>query len=262
MTDCTLTETDVSNAEEMVEALKPMLVATNIMCEEKCPTISIIAPLHAQLLRDTSSTTEDSPLVREIKAAINQDLSKRYQSVKEKELLYLSSALDPRFKSLLFMSPQEMQDTYSKLVLKATALKEDAEVPLELPHTETENNEVTPPSPKKRKSALVNLLGQTFEKDATFFSASTSIAEREIKQYQDAPSLPLTEEDPLLWWKSQAHVYPLLAKLAQQHLCIPGTSVPAERIFSTAGDIISIQRSSLTSDHADQLIFLKKNMVI
>ncbi|XP_026077434.1 uncharacterized protein LOC113055372 [Carassius auratus] len=115
VTDCALTENDISSAEEMVEAFRLMLVATNIMCEEKNPTISVVAPLHAQLLRDTTRTEEDSPLVREIKGVINQDLSKRYQSEVEKDLLRMSSALDPRFKSLLFLSPEEVQDTYAKL---------------------------------------------------------------------------------------------------------------------------------------------------
>ncbi len=38
-------------------------------------------------------------------------------------------------------------------------------------------------------------------------------------------------------------------------LCIPGTSVPAERVFSTAGDIVNAQRSVLRPYHVDQLIF-------
>lgn len=226
------------------------------MFEEKNPTISVVAPLHAQLLRDTTSTEEDSPLVRETKGAINQDLSKRYQSEVVKDLLHMSSALDPRFKSILFLSPEEVQDTYAKLQSKAAALKEDdpcGDVQGDLEEEET-------CAAKKRKSALVDLLGQTFKK-TSYVSSATSIAEKEIKQYQDAPSLPLTE-DPLLWWKSQQHVFPLLSKLVHMHLCIPGTSVAAERVFSTAGDIISAQRSSLTPEHADQLLFLKKNMNI
>ncbi|XP_026117915.1 zinc finger BED domain-containing protein 1 [Carassius auratus] len=259
VTDCALTENDISSAEEMVEAFRPMLVATNIMCEEKNPTISVVAPLHAQLLRDTTSTEEDSPLVREIKGAINQDLSKRYQSEVEKDLLRMSSALDPRFKSLLFLSPEEVQDTYAKLQSKAAALKEDDPVPCGDVQGDLEEEETC--TAKKRKSALVDLLGQTFKKTSYVSTSATSIAEKEIKQYQDAPSLPLTE-DPLLWWKSQQHVFPLLSKLAHMHLCIPGTSVAAERVFSTAGDIISAQRSSLTPEHADQLLFLKKNMNI
>ncbi|KAK7919245.1 hypothetical protein WMY93_010529 [Mugilogobius chulae] len=264
VTDCALTESDISSAEEMVEALRPMLVATNIMCEEKNPTISVIAPLHAQLLRDTTTTEEDSPLVREIKRSINQDLSKRYQSEVEKDLLRMSSALDPRFKSLLFLSPEEVQETYTKLQSKAAALREDDPVPcgdVQGDFEEEEPQSSQTSTTKKRKSALVDLLGQTFKKTSYGTTSATSIAEKEIKQYQDSPSLPLTE-DPLLWWKSQQHVFPLLSKLAHMHLCIPGTSVAAERVFSTAGDIISAQRSSLTPEHADQLLFLKKNMNI
>lgn len=122
-TDCSLTETDIANAEEIVQALKPMMVATKIMCEEKSPTISVIAPLHAQLLNETVCITEeDSPLVKEIKNTINQDLSKRYNSTKEKDYLYISSALDPRFKSLLFLSPADVQEIYSKVVSEAATL--------------------------------------------------------------------------------------------------------------------------------------------
>lgn len=189
--------------------------------------------------------------------------------MEEKELLYVSSALDPRFKSLLFLSLQEVQETYSKLLSKAVALQEEEQLLLEqpqgdteeLPHTSENNKEdCTAQSPKRRKSALLDLLGQTFKNTSSTHSESVvSVAEKEIKQYQNVPSLPLTE-DPLLWWKSQEHVYPLLSKLAQMHLCIPGTSVAAERVFSTAGDVISIQRSLLTPEHADQLIFLKKNL--
>ncbi|XP_060764594.1 E3 SUMO-protein ligase ZBED1-like [Neoarius graeffei] len=262
---CTLNETDISNVEQVVQALKPMLVATNIMCEEKSPTISIIAPLHAQLLNDTTSTIEDSSLVKEIKTAIHQDLSKRYDSMEEKTILYISSALDPRFKSLQFLLPQDIQDTHAKLVEMAAALKEDADleesqvspIPSD-DSTEQQTTETSAHTPKKRRSALADLLGQTFKTTQHQLSA-TSIAETEVKQYLDAPSLPLTD-DPLHWWKAHAQAYPLLAKLAQRHVCVPGTSVPAERIFSTAGDIISSQRSCLTSEHADQLLFLKKNM--
>ncbi len=41
---------------------------------------------------------------------------------------------------------------------------------------------------------------------------------------------------------------------------IPVTSVPSERVFSTAGDILSAQRACLKAKHVDMIIFLKKNM--
>ncbi|KAJ8251002.1 hypothetical protein GJAV_G00216060 [Gymnothorax javanicus] len=204
---CTLNETDISNTEQVVQAVKPMLVATNIMCEEKSPTISIIAPLHAQLLSDTTSTTEDSSLVREIKTTIHQDLSKRYDSVEQKNILHISSALDPRFKSLQFLLPQNVQDTYARLMEMAAALKEDADDESQVSPTPTEDKEgsteqqapeTSAHTPKKkRKSALADLLRQTFKTTHHRLSAS-SIAETEVKQYLDAPPLPLTD-DPLHW---------------------------------------------------------------
>ena len=50
--------------------------------------------------------------------------------------------------------------------------------------------------------------------------------------------------------------FPTLAKLARHYLCVPATSVPAERIFSIAGLVISNKRSSLTPENADMLTFL------
>ena len=75
------------------------------------------------------------------------------------------------------------------------------------------------------------------------------------------PAIPLSQ-NPLTWWQVHAEDFPLLAGLAKQYLCIPGTSVPSERVFSTAGDIVSAQRSCLTPQHVDQLLFLQKNYTI
>ena len=37
------------------------------------------------------------------------------------------------------------------------------------------------------------------------------------------------------------------------------TTVASERLFSSAGNVITEQRNRLTSEHADQLIFLFEN---
>lgn len=71
---------------------------------------------------------------------------------------------------------------------------------------------------------------------------------------------PSLQEDPLRWWNVHQVCYPMIASVAKRYLCIPGTSVSAERVFSTAGDIVTAQRSTLTSKHVDQLIFMHKNV--
>ena len=72
------------------------------------------------------------------------------------------------------------------------------------------------------------------------------------------PVLPISAA-PLLWWKLNCHKYLLIAKAAWIILCVPATSKPSERVFSTAGYIVTTQRASLSPDNVDALIFLKKN---
>jgi len=76
------------------------------------------------------------------------------------------------------------------------------------------------PTPStSRPSSLTALLGQTFNVTGTTAepkSAHTR-AEEEVRMYLGAPSLPLTD-DPLEWWSTNHHVYPLLAKLAKRYL--------------------------------------------
>lgn len=113
-----------------------------------------------------------------------------------------------------------------------------------------------PPSAKRRVSscALAELLGNTFgdarQAPAPPEKSAFERAEKEVQKYNTAAPLPLSES-PLDWWKEHHHEYPLLAKLAKRYLCVPGTSFSAERVFSTTGDIVIAQRSSLTTEHVD-----------
>lgn len=87
---------------------------------------------------------------------------------------------------------------------------------------------------------------------------SEDTPEKEIDKFI---SLPLLSQDQntLEWWKSNHGQYPNLTNLAKIYLCVSATSVPAERVFSTAGLIVNSQRSSLSTANVDMLIFLNKN---
>jgi hypothetical protein len=65
--------------------------------------------------------------------------------------------------------------------------------------------------------------------------------------------------DPLIWWKSHASEFPKLARMAKTALSIPASSAPVERIFSTAGKIFRPERTRLTSEKFETLVFIKCN---
>lgn len=115
---CTFTESEVSNTEEFVKALKAMKVATCVLSDESNPTLSVVAPLLAQLLQDTQEIIGDPPFIKEIKEAVHQDLMKSYASEKEKATLNQASALDPRFKALPFLSVDEKVETLQEWSLR------------------------------------------------------------------------------------------------------------------------------------------------
>lgn len=81
----------------------------------------------------------------------------------------------------------------------------------------------------------------------------------EVSLYKTVGCIELDVDTPV-WWKSNEHNYPHVAKLAKHYLAVPATSVLSERVFSTAGDIVTASRSALTPDNVDKLIFLAKNM--
>ncbi|XP_029902098.1 zinc finger BED domain-containing protein 1-like [Myripristis murdjan] len=202
----------------------------------------------------------------------------------EKATLNLASALDQRFKSLLFLPEEEKQETLSRLIaetLVTLAHHDQGEVE-RLDQEDLGNcglNEETdknaegceePPTSKRRGScALAELLGNTFGDVGQALDlvpqekSAFNRAEEEVKDYNTAASLPLSE-NPFAWWKDHHHQYPLLAKFAKQYLCVTSvsqvTSVSAERVFSTAGDIVTAQQSTLTAEHVDQHLFLHKNV--
>lgn len=95
-----------------------------------------------------------------------------------------------------------------------------------------------PPSKKKRDScALADLLGQTYTPEADSIKTRDDAVD-EVIRYKEVKPVPLST-NPLSWWKEHEVEFPLL---------------------STAGDIVTAQRSALTPEHVDQLLFLNKNL--
>uniref|UniRef100_A0A1A8HGQ5 HAT C-terminal dimerisation domain-containing protein n=1 Tax=Nothobranchius korthausae TaxID=1143690 RepID=A0A1A8HGQ5_9TELE len=193
-----------------------------VMSEESVPTLSVIAPLHAKLMMGAQESHDDTATVRDIKAAIAEDLGKD--------------------------TPVEEEN-----------VAEDAHI------NDSCASISQPPLKRPRTScALVDLLGATFpstSSDNTEPKSENELAAGEIQKYRGEAPLPLTE-NPLSWWKNHEQDYPQLSKIAKSLLCIPGTSVSAERVFSSAGDIVTAQRSLLKAEHVDQLVFLHKNLEI
>ena len=115
-----------------------------------------------------------------------------------------------------------------------------------------------PPPEKKQKATLGSFFKKSLTSTATSGITRQAI-EAELNTYLqtlDADS----EADPLAWWKVHAVSFPRVSCLAKRYLCIPATSSPSERVFSTGGNIVTCHRAALKPDKVDQLVFLARNL--
>ncbi|XP_053085062.1 E3 SUMO-protein ligase ZBED1 [Pangasianodon hypophthalmus] len=256
----TLSETDISNAEDIVKVMTPIKIASTMMCEEEQPTVSVIAPLQAKLLKHLEPCEDDTGMTREMESVMAADFSYRYTNCRD--VLLKASALDPRFKGLPFLENEEKKLIFIKLTVEASNsihVEQQEDSVEEKPPDPTEEDEI---HPAKKLKAMDLLFGNSFQQmpeTCPLSRSASEVSREEVLKYRSMAPLPLTES-PLDWWKSHETELPILANLARSYLCIPATSVASERVFSTAGDIVSSQRSSLRPDCVNQLIFLKKNL--
>ena len=87
----------------------------------------------------------------------------------------------------------------------------------------------------------------------------TDAVETELAKFLAAPCQPRAS-DPLTWWRDNRARFPLLGDAARRYLAAPATSVPSERLFSSAGDIADDKRTCLLAENLERLVFLKPNL--
>lgn len=109
------------------------------------------------------------------------------------------------------------------------------------------------------------MFGDFFSTASAASSSATKpwpdVVKDEIQLYKMVKVISV-DSNPLKWWKGNEHQYPNVSKLAKCYLAVQATSVASERVFSTAGDIVTAQRAALFPENVDILIFLKKSINI
>ena len=112
---------------------------------------------------------------------------------------------------------------------------------------------------EKPTSSLWAIFDQAVSKQKKNQNSKKLEIELELKKFKSVPNLN-RNENPLEWWeKSGKALFPNLYSTAIKHLVIPATSVPSERIFSTAGSILTRNRNRLGPNNANIIITLNSN---
>ena len=242
---------------QMVTALKPLQMATTVFSFEQNISCSIIYPVINGLLCNHLINSEgDLSAVRRFKQTVAGELERRFAPTTletARSLPVVCATVDPRYAHLSFLSVEQRQIAHEEVIgrmesIQATKLRNGKECA-------DSNKQANGPRAKRKKkdSAMHFLLGTQSE------SESIGTCSDEMECFLKQPSVD-PDLNALEWWREKAEEYPTLSEVAKQLLCIPATSVPSERIFSTSGNIVTKKRASLKPEIMDILVFLNKNL--
>lgn len=119
--------------------------------------------------------------------------------------------------------------------------------------------EVLPVTAKEKAEKRAKLLEQAARQFGD--RAERIEVSSEVKDYMSMPSVPL-DTDPLQWWRQHKQRFPVLARVARRFLCIPASSAPAERVWSTAGNTITEKRARLSDQSVENIILCHENFKV
>lgn len=200
------------------------------------------------------SHDDDTQLTKDIKVSILDYLNEKYADESTQELLDMASLFDPRFKAT-YINAERVEYIKTKAATELESLAAEQKRPAE----EAPQAEDPEPHAKKQKKTLGSFFKiASRQRQAVPRSEKESI-EMELNSYLQTVEVD-GETNPMEWWRQHEANFPRVASLAKKYLCIPATSAPSERAFSTSGNIVTCRRSALKPERVDQLVFLAHNL--
>uniref|UniRef100_UPI0035902B98 E3 SUMO-protein ligase ZBED1-like n=1 Tax=Myxine glutinosa TaxID=7769 RepID=UPI0035902B98 len=248
-----LTTDEINIMRETITILRPFEKITTEMSADLHVSISRVI-FNIRTLRENvmkmSGESISSNSGKRLLEELNKKMTKRFLHYESNFPLAAATLLDPRLKKIPFVDDEQASTQQARLVSEmksnATAEASGGSTSSAAGTTEEEDDDVWSWFSKKAKAS---------ESHRTQFTEATV----ETDSYMKVKLIGM-KENPLAWWKEHAAGYPLLAKQAKKYLCAPATSVPAERLYSKAGELISEKRNRLKDKHVNMYLFVNKNL--
>lgn len=242
-----LTNAQYTLAEQVVTLLKPFEVTTTVWSGEQYATISCVIPMALELLASLTEADSDTVAVNSMKDRMARDLRKRFCLMMQPVgLEHMAALLDPRFSHLNRATAEQRESVVAAV---------EAKLPGEASSGEISPDVSEPPAKRKAPASAMDLI---FKSRPAAEATNTGNLTPEIDSYLAEQQLDVNA-DPLQWWASNAARFPSLSELARRVLCVPASSTPSERAFSTSGHVAEQRRATLKPENVNMLVVLNRN---
>ena len=179
--------------------------------------------------------------VRTMKNETLCSLKQRFSDIGDKQHLVLASLLDPHFKNRFLDGAEQQAKTKEMMLEEVRNLTGKPVIEVKESESGDESYETEPASKCINRRTKATELWKSFEEileesGSLVDSGPTSI-DSSVEQYLAEPLIECHRSKCYDWWRDNKARFPQLAKLAQQYLAAPPTSIPSERVFSGASDL-------------------------
>ncbi|KAF0742811.1 zinc finger BED domain-containing protein 4-like, partial [Aphis craccivora] len=217
--------------QDLIKILKPLEEATKAISGQKYMTASLVIFIVQGLYKVCNNL-------------LKMNLSPRALLIAKQLISTMDARDDPRFKHLPFSNVSSVKSEVIENLTHIIRKKEQTSDQLDINIQQTS----LPISDLSIWSEIDNNVSKF-----TPLGTAKSRAIVEIQRYMDDVVIA-RNQDPFKWWKDQRYNYPNLSILAKNILCHLGTSVPCERIFSSAGLVLNDCRCRLKSDKMTYIV--------
>lgn len=242
--------------EKSVDILEIFYEVTKEISGDKYLTLSTTIIFIGIMTKSMMRYENDACLPSEVSSLVStlkEEIMTRLRPWEENELVTQSALLDPRFKKLAFSNTSERRLTNAMSSLKTKVCS--ISIPSTITNTDTS---IAQEASTHSQSLLWKSFDEEFDRCRAVHNPQAA-GIIELDKYFNEPAIG-RHENPLAWWDDRQKLYPRLFILAKKRLCITASSVPCERLFSKAGNIITDQRSRLKPDKASKVLFLNQNL--
>ena len=237
--------------QKVITVLKPVEDITQSISSDKA-SISIIIPYVRALARSWENCSNDRG-IQTMKTEMLASLNRRFINMESNETLVLATMLDPCFKDKYFSGTVEKEEAKKLLIEKVIENMVDTS------HDESSEANIQPPE-KRPRTEMMKCFEEILEEASIDMPSSRSSSTSIVEKYLAEPNLHYHSGNAYAWWADGNRLrFPILGNLALKYLSPPPTSVPSERLFSTAGDIYDEKRNRLAPERAETLLFIKNN---
>jgi hAT family dimerisation domain. len=175
-------------------------------------------------------------MLNKIKSALYISINHYWKDLTKPDVL-LASLLDPRMKDLSFVLPEKSNNTKDLLRRKYNEMQSSISQPIQL---------IKSPGRRKKHTILAGL-------------KKPSIQSHDENCWILAVRRNWFWNNPFIWWHEWEEKFPILSFLVKKYLSVYACSTASERLFSDAGNLLTVKRTRISPDLFKKLIFLKRN---